>query len=211
MDFRLIPLLKGLKIGQITSQLIESHDLTLNPEDPDTIRNTYKTTRTIVTDNYELDEENQLEIIAEAAEGYQFCRYLDMPKTLTKCLQDADTKGIKIRHKLKFRVQLHNPDGHTSEVSKDQARHSAQLLMLVPSYVLRCPFRSSSLRTFPSTRTITLSIRTPRLPGEHWRILHSKLPHSTASITSTNCTASSTLAVTGLLETEADQARPLAL
>ncbi|KAL2012256.1 hypothetical protein VTN00DRAFT_4974 [Thermoascus crustaceus] len=116
VDFRLIPLLKGLKIGQITSQLIESHDLTLNPEDPDTIRNTYKTTRTIVTDNYELDEENQLEIIDEAAEGYQFCRYLDMPKTLTKCLQDADTKGIKIRHKLKFRVQLHNPDGHTSEL-----------------------------------------------------------------------------------------------
>jgi len=117
VDFKLIPLLKGLRIGQTTSQLIESHDLTLNPEDPDSIWNTYKITRTILTDEHEIDE-NNVEIIDEAAEGYQFTRYLDMPRTLTRCLQDADTKGIKIRHKLKFRIQLHNPDGHISEVSR---------------------------------------------------------------------------------------------
>ncbi|EAW06591.1 arrestin family protein [Aspergillus clavatus NRRL 1] len=116
VDFKLIPLLKGLKIGQIVSQLIESHDLTLNPEDPDSIRNTYKSTRTIVSDEYELDDEGSLEIIDEEAEGYQFSRYLDLPKTLTRCLQDTDTRGIKIRHKLKFRVQLLNPDGHISEL-----------------------------------------------------------------------------------------------
>lgn len=115
VDFKLIPLLKGLRIGQITSQLMESHDLTLNPEDPDSIRNTYKTTRTIITDEHEL-EDDSLEIIDEAAEGYQFTRFLDMPQTLTRCLQDTDTKGIKIRHKMKFRIQLHNPDGHISEL-----------------------------------------------------------------------------------------------
>lgn len=111
----MIPLLKGLRIGQTTSQLIESHDLTLNPEDADSIRNTYKITRTILTDEYELQDDS-LEIIDEAAEGYQFTRYLDMPQTLTRCLQDTDTKGIKVRHKMKFRIQLHNPDGHISEV-----------------------------------------------------------------------------------------------
>ncbi|CAL5868692.1 uncharacterized protein PFLUO_LOCUS2919 [Penicillium psychrofluorescens] len=115
VDFKLIPLLKGLRIGQITSQLIESQDLTLNPEDPESIRNTYKITRTILTDEVELDE-NNIEIIDEAAEGHQLVRYLDMPHTLTRCLQDTDTKGIKIRHKLKFRIQLHNPDGHVSEL-----------------------------------------------------------------------------------------------
>ncbi|OOQ84251.1 putative HECT-type ubiquitin ligase-interacting protein creD [Penicillium brasilianum] len=115
VDFKLIPLLKGLRIGQITSQLIESHDLTLNPEDPDSIRNTYKITRTILTDEHEVDED-RVEIIDEAAEGYQFTRYLDMPQTLTRCLQDTDTMGIKIRHKMKFRIQLHNPDGHVSEL-----------------------------------------------------------------------------------------------
>ncbi|KAE8372761.1 putative HECT-type ubiquitin ligase-interacting protein cred [Aspergillus bertholletiae] len=116
VDFKLIPLLKGLTIGQIVSQLIESHDLTLNPEDPDSVRNTYKNTRTILNDEFELDHDNSLEIIDEVAEGYQFTRYLDLPKTLTRCLQDTDTKGIKVRHKLKFRVQLMNPDGHISEL-----------------------------------------------------------------------------------------------
>lgn len=117
IDFRLIPLLKGLRIGEIVSQLVECHDLTLNPEDPGDVRNIYKTSRTIITDDYGLDEENQLEIIDEAAEGYQFSRDLKLPKTLTYCLQDVDTKGIKVKHKLRFRVQLHNPDGHVSEVS----------------------------------------------------------------------------------------------
>ncbi|RAL16327.1 arrestin family protein [Aspergillus homomorphus CBS 101889] len=116
VDFKLIPLLKGLRIGQIVSQLIESHDLTLNPEDPDSIRNTYKSTRTILNDEYEVDEETGLAVIDEMAEGYQFTRYLDLPKTLARCLQDTDTRGIKIRHKLKFRVQLLNPDGHVSEL-----------------------------------------------------------------------------------------------
>ncbi|KKK20287.1 hypothetical protein P175DRAFT_0446939 [Aspergillus ochraceoroseus IBT 24754] len=116
VDFKLIPLLKGLEIGQIVSQLIETHDLTLNPEDPDSIRNTYKNTRTIINDEHTLDQENGLEIIDEEAEGYQFSRLLDLPKTLTRCLQDTDTRGIKIRHKLKFRVQLLNPDGHISEL-----------------------------------------------------------------------------------------------
>lgn len=116
IDFRLIPLLKGLRIGQIVSQLVESHDLTLNPDDPESFRNTYKNSRTIVTDEHELDEENNLEVIDESVEGYQFSRSLALPKTLTKCLQDTETRGIKIRHKLKFRIQLHNPDGHVSEV-----------------------------------------------------------------------------------------------
>ncbi|KAL2789093.1 hypothetical protein BJX66DRAFT_239754 [Aspergillus keveii] len=116
VDFKLIPLLKGLGIGQIVSQLIETHDLTLNPEDPDAVRNTYKNTRTIVNDEHTIDADQNLEIIDEAAEGYQFSRLLDLPKTLARCLQDTDTRGIKVRHKLKFRVQLLNPDGHISEL-----------------------------------------------------------------------------------------------
>lgn len=117
VDFRLIPMLKGLRIGQINSQLIENHELTLNPEDPDTVRHTYKITRTIIDDEHELDGDNNLEIIDETAEGYQFTRFLELPKTLSRCLQDTDTRGIKVRHKMKFRIQLHNPDGHVSEVS----------------------------------------------------------------------------------------------
>lgn len=129
IDFRLIPLLKGLKIGTITSQLIETHELTMNPDDPTTVQNTYKSTRTIKTDDYELNEDEQLEILDETAEGFQFHRTLDIPHSLSRCLQDTDVKGIKIRHKLKFRIQLHNPDGHTSEVGCSFGEERTKLIM----------------------------------------------------------------------------------
>lgn len=63
-----------------------------------------------------------MEILNDVAEGYQLSRYLSLPKSLTKCLQDTDTRGIRVRHKLKFRIQLHNPDGHVSEVSREAVR-----------------------------------------------------------------------------------------
>jgi hypothetical protein len=52
----------------------------------------------------------------EQAEGYQFSRYLELPKTFKSCVQDAEIHGIKVRHKLKFNIALHNPDGHISEL-----------------------------------------------------------------------------------------------
>jgi hypothetical protein len=40
---------------------------------------------------------------------------------LSKCLQDVDVHGIKIRHKVKFNIALHNPDGHISEVCNTES------------------------------------------------------------------------------------------
>ncbi|KAK2797084.1 hypothetical protein FQN51_008856 [Onygenales sp. PD_10] len=116
VDFRLIPLLKGLVIGTITSQFVETHDFVMNPDDAEIFQVSHKSTKVIVEDTYTLDADEQLEILNEEVEGYEFSRAIELPKSLSKCLQDADTKGIKIKHKLKFRIQLHNPDGHTSEL-----------------------------------------------------------------------------------------------
>jgi hypothetical protein len=190
VDFKLIPLLKGLRIGQITSQLIESHDLTLNPEDPDSIRNTYKNTRTILTDEHELDEDN-IEIIDESAEGYQCTRVLDMPQTLTRCLQDTDTKGIKVRHKLKFRIQLHNPDGHISEVSNSRTTdHSSFKLTFQCSSGLLFQFRSSSRRILPLTTTTTFLRRRLNLPESPSMSSRTKRLPFMASTRSISCIAS---------------------
>ncbi|KAL1959150.1 hypothetical protein VTO42DRAFT_2655 [Malbranchea cinnamomea] len=115
VDFRLVSLLKGLRMGQITTQLIETCDLTL-PSGVETQPRTHKTTRVIMTNSFEVDTDQELQILNEEVEGYQFSKDYDLPKTLTRCVQDIDTKGIRIRHKLKFRVQLHNPDGHISEL-----------------------------------------------------------------------------------------------
>lgn len=72
--------------------------------------------RVIVSDLYKINPESDEQILDEAAEGFQFSRYLELPKSLNQCLQDCNAKGIKIRHKVKFNVQLHNPDGHISEL-----------------------------------------------------------------------------------------------
>lgn len=118
VDFKLIPLLKGLVIGNVTTQLKEEQEFVLDPDWGISAINNgcTKEERIIAYDSYELNPDAQLQIIDEAAEGFQFSRYLELPKSLTRCLQDCNVKGIKIRHKIKFNIQLHNPDGHVSEL-----------------------------------------------------------------------------------------------
>lgn len=118
VDFKLIPLLKGLVIGNISTQLKEEQEFTIDPEWGVQALNNgmVKDDRIIAYDNHTLDAEKDLQVIEEAAEGFHFSRYLELPKSLTKCMQDCNVKGIKIRHKIKFNVQLHNPDGHISEL-----------------------------------------------------------------------------------------------
>lgn len=118
VDFKLIPLLKGLVIGNVCTALKEEQEFQVDPEwgVPALNGGQTKEERIIVFDNYQLDTEKDMQIIEEAAEGFQFSRYLELPKSLTKCIQDCNVQGIKIRHKIKFNVQLHNPDGHVSEL-----------------------------------------------------------------------------------------------
>lgn len=113
VDFRLIPLLKGLKIGRIRTQLNETQEMTI--EDPKQPRRR-KITRTVVQDVYTLPENAETAEIA-GREGYLFSRPLVIPKNLRQCVQTVDTMGIRTKHTLGFNVQLHNPDGHVSEVS----------------------------------------------------------------------------------------------
>ena len=81
-----------------------------------TTSNNYKHTKTIANDEWRLDENAEPDVLDEEVEGYQFTRQLELPKSLKQCLQDTETRGIKVRHKLKFNIQLVNPDGHISEL-----------------------------------------------------------------------------------------------
>ena len=117
-DFKLIPLLKGMEIGNVSTQLKEEHEFVIDPDWGVQALNggTTKDDRIIAFDNYTLDTEQDMQLIEEAAEGFQFSRYLELPKSLGKCMQDCNVKGIKVRHKIKFNIQLLNPDGHISEL-----------------------------------------------------------------------------------------------
>lgn len=118
VDFKLVPLLKGLVIGNVTTQVKEEQELVVDPEwGVSAMSNGItKHDRVIVSDMYKINPESDMQILDEAAEGFQFSRYLELPKSLNQCLQDCNAKGIKVRHKVKFNVQLHNPDGHISEL-----------------------------------------------------------------------------------------------
>ncbi|KAK4150885.1 putative HECT-type ubiquitin ligase-interacting protein cred [Chaetomidium leptoderma] len=123
MEMRFTPLLKGLEVGDIKVKLIEIHDIILQPTTGHTARE-HKKERDI--DSWTIPvsrEEHWQDVILEGApdgwegqEGWVVNTSLTLPKKLTKCLQDVNANGIKIRHKLKLVVALNNPDGHVSEL-----------------------------------------------------------------------------------------------
>ncbi|KAH0545202.1 hypothetical protein FGG08_000656 [Glutinoglossum americanum] len=107
MEFTLIPILKGLRIGRIIVQLRESQDFVLYDE-------TYTINREVAVAEYNISE--GFETLGEDQDGFRLRQTLALPRTLKRCVQDIDCKGIKVQHKLNFTVQLHNPDGHLSEL-----------------------------------------------------------------------------------------------
>lgn len=117
VDFRLVSLLKGMVMGKITTQVKEEQEFVLDPEfGVPTYNSVQKVDRVVASDEYTINNETDAQILDEEAEGFQFSRFIELPKTLKRCLQDCNVNGIKIRHKLKFNIQLHNPDGHISEL-----------------------------------------------------------------------------------------------
>ncbi|KAL7273571.1 hypothetical protein RUND412_003556 [Rhizina undulata] len=108
IDIVLMPLLKGLTIGKVTCSLKELHSFQIQE------RSSKNDMRNILTQTFEsgkLDEED-----GEDLGRWSLHERLELPRSLARCVQDCEVESIKVRHKLKFTIQLHNPDGHTSEL-----------------------------------------------------------------------------------------------
>ena len=152
VDFRLVPLLKGLKIGKITTELNEKQDIkirgTRNPS-----RNR-QISRLIVKDEHRLPDDMETED-TEGQEGYVFSRSLRLPQSLKHCVQTVEALGIKVRHYLSFNIQMHNPDGHVSEVSAVVGIAGLDFLLTNISSMPRFLYTSSSLQICPLTITTT--------------------------------------------------------
>lgn len=125
VDVVLVPLLKGLSIGNVIISLKEVHTLTCPNR---TITKTE--TRNILTQTFTSGE---LEETGEEELGrWVMHDRVALPKSLNACVQDVDVPSIKVKHKLKFTVQLHNPDGHMSEL-----RASLPVLLFIsPNYLM---------------------------------------------------------------------------
>lgn len=118
LETRFTPLLKGLEIGDINCRLMEVHEIVLTTPQGHQLRE-HKREREVKhwTLSVSRDEHWNDMIDDSGQEGWVVNSQLDLPKKLGKCMQDTNVHGIKIRHKLKLVVALHNPDGHVSEVS----------------------------------------------------------------------------------------------
>lgn len=169
LETRFTPLLKGLKIGDITCRLMEVHEILVTTPTGHNMRE-HKREREVKHWTLSVNnEEHWNDMIEDSGqEGWILNTQLDLPRKLGKCMQDTNVHGIKIRHKLKLVVALHNPDGHVSEVSRypsptskpksDEREHSTDTAC---SCVRRYQSPSSSPPTNPSTRTATWCDRPP--------------------------------------------------
>lgn len=115
VDFKLIPLLKGLRIGKIKTVLNETRELNADAAAPG-YHQRRRNSHAVVEEVWTLPEDAVSDDI-EGAEGYLFSRSLALPKTLRQCIQTVDCMGIKTRHSLMLNIQMHNPDSHVSEVN----------------------------------------------------------------------------------------------
>jgi len=116
VEMKFTSLLKGLRIGQIKCQLLEVQEFTM-PAASQHMERHYKNQRDVDSWVFELGDDNYQDLMNDdGLDGYTLTERMPLPKTLKMCLQDVDVHGIKIRHKVKFNIALHNPDGHVSEV-----------------------------------------------------------------------------------------------
>jgi hypothetical protein len=138
MEFTLIPILKGLRIGKIIVQLYEAQEFMLYDD-------IHSLVREVTRAEYDVPED--FETLGEDQEGFHLKQRLTLPRTLKSCVQDVDCRGMKVRHKLMFNVQLHNPDGHLSEVPHPKSSLPIELGML--TFIASCLIASLHLH-FPS-------------------------------------------------------------
>lgn len=132
VDFRLVPLLKGLRFGNVVTELNEKQEVSLKARNAP-IKSKH-TNRPIAKDEFRLPDDAE-SVDVEGQDGFTFSRAISLPQTLLKCLQTVDALGIKIRHSLNFNVQMHNPDGHISEV-RANTQDIKITLLIHPSYTL---------------------------------------------------------------------------
>ncbi|OCK84655.1 hypothetical protein K432DRAFT_413882 [Lepidopterella palustris CBS 459.81] len=119
-DFVLVPLRKGVEITTIKMEIVEHMVLTSDYAGRGI---THSRDQVVATTEGGLPPNSAHRVpegVEEADqlfdESHRFSMTLDLPKSLKQCRQSVDTEHIKIIHKLRLYVNLHNPEGHTSQL-----------------------------------------------------------------------------------------------
>jgi hypothetical protein len=162
IEMRFTSLLKGLRIGQIKCQLLEAQEFTLPGATAHTER-FHKHQRDVDTWTFELTDEHYQDMLDDnGQDGYTLKEKMPLPKSLSRCMQDVDVHGIKIRHKVKFNIALHNPDGHVSEL-----RATLPVTIFISPNMPLSANGELVDQTPLSTQTTDVAHHAPPLYGEH--------------------------------------------
>ncbi|KAL8872247.1 MAG: hypothetical protein Q9174_002094 [Haloplaca sp. 1 TL-2023] len=109
-NFKLASQLKGLTIGQVETRVCENQKTTF--ESKKGIKKP-PVTRIVAEDQFEYPQDQATQCV-DGQDSWIFSRSLSLPRSLKQCLQTVDALGIRVSHKLVFKVKLINPDGHVS-------------------------------------------------------------------------------------------------
>lgn len=124
-DVELAPLRKGITLGKVELKLMENFTRRISPLEGSDFRQdrvkmdeleVAKEEMAFPEDSRVTFEDETVDNPAMEDERYHFKARLPIPKSLKKCRQDVDTHPIHINHRFKIMVNIHNPEGHTSQV-----------------------------------------------------------------------------------------------
>ncbi|KAF2396970.1 hypothetical protein EJ06DRAFT_181485 [Trichodelitschia bisporula] len=115
-ELTLCPLHKGVTIGKIRMELVER--VTLHT---DRARQHQKDTVVLATEQDMPTGTTPLPPMTEESTGlpdesHHFRVTLPLERSLNRCRQSVESEHIRIYHNLKIYVNLHNPDGHVSQL-----------------------------------------------------------------------------------------------
>lgn len=127
LETRFTPLVKGLEIEKIVVTLVEFQEFSMHSRHYIYTRE-HKSKREISQWDFEMSREQYWQDTIEETgqEGWVMKKTLQLPKRLSECIQDIDTQGIRVYHKLKIHIPIRNQDGHVSHVSQPFSRYRAQ-------------------------------------------------------------------------------------
>ena len=124
-DVELSPIKKGLRIGKVELRLMETVVKRIQASEvPDARGDRTKSEETeVAKDDMEFPEHSKVLYDDETPDNpmmgdemYRFKASLPLPKSLNLCRQDVDSHQINITHRFKLMVNLHNPEGHISQL-----------------------------------------------------------------------------------------------
>ncbi|KAK0965523.1 hypothetical protein LTR91_017985 [Friedmanniomyces endolithicus] len=124
-DVELTPIKKGIRLGKVELRLMETVIKRIQASElPDVRSDRSKSEESEVAKvDMEFPEQSRLLYEGETSENpsmademYRFKATLALPRSLHQCRQDVDSHQINVSHRFKLMVNIHNPEGHVSQL-----------------------------------------------------------------------------------------------